>query len=339
LDEIIILCVAPTEVQYVLDLYERNVDKYPISIYVINTYNNYQFLKSLDLKLKKLEYLCNSPTFRKSSLVKIVKEYFHLKYIFRNHFSHYEKCEVYYFNHYTSWLSFSIVGRLSRYNKCIFYDHFDVSLSGKSVNLTQLKWKIKLSVYKIVSGIELGWSKVGEHIMLEFQYEKYQIWKQPAPVPHTDLYKKYSCKIKDVLPNTILLFETAENYEVNFKSYRHDLTQILSYLIERGFKIHLKPHPRLESSGFLYPFIQQQLPSFIPGEFLSLSNYICVMGVSTRALANTSLSIASISLLEIFEYTTEEQKSFLRKYLNEQSNNRILFPKSLTEIDELIKTK
>ena len=58
--DIIILCVASADVQYALDIFERNNAFARISIYIINNNSIYKYIQSLGLKLHKLKLISES---------------------------------------------------------------------------------------------------------------------------------------------------------------------------------------------------------------------------------------------------------------------------------------
>lgn len=335
--EIIIFCGPPADGQYTLDIYEKNKDRAKISIFIISNKKNYNFIKSLGLNLEKLVLITSSEGFTKKNPYKILKEKIFSEKTYFKYFKHLVGNEVYFFNHYASWKTFTFVSRLAKNNTCIFWDHFDSSLKGILQERVDLRRKLLQKIYEFLANTKFRWAKLDKFVALEFPYEEYNIKKIEAEQPSKDLYERYSYKCASVKKRSVLLFESAENYEVDYVNYSITMEKIANSLKNEGFDIYLKPHPQVGCSSFLEKYATEIIPDYIPGEFINLDDFIGILGIVTLTIAKIAKNAGkeTISLINLFNFKEESRKDYFTNYLIDQSKGKIKFVKS---IDELIHT-
>ena len=133
-------------------------------------------------------------------------------------------------------------------------------------------------------------------------------------------------KDRDILVVT----ERFEHYVNNIRV----LDSVLSLLDNK--RTILKTHPiDPDYTGVTrFDFIPREIPS----ELLMSHPWKYVIGVESHSLIRASkwTTATVISLLELFDYKNPERKTELIKWHTEGSNGQTLFPKTLSEFEELI---
>lgn len=134
------------------------------------------------------------------------------------------------------------------------------------------------------------------------------------------------------MQNSILFFESNEGNSHIIVNYEETLRNIINWLTETGATIYIKPHPRIGHSKFLEEYNSVRiLPEYIPGEFISYGEFSAIVGISTVAIAKIAhiSDISVYSLLDIFKFNDVLQKEIYRKYLIDQSDNKVKFVNNL----------
>ena len=329
---IIMFCQAPADIQYALSIYEREKSKSKISIFCINVEGMYKFLYSLDLKLEKLVFI---PYLRNISIKKphaVIKEKIRIKQIYNKYFKDTMKNKIYIFSHFEDWITFYFLTHLYKKNKVIFIDHYDsASISNLRNRKNTLKDYIILLMYKYLTGIRFNFLEMGGFKKLEFPYEKYGIKKIESINVDDKIFEKHSYKNNSSQGNNILLFESDHSKIKTIEKYNEKTIEIVKELKNKGYKIYLKPHPRLGYSKYLKKYVYKVLPDFIPGEFLDSKKFNAILGLETSALVlHAKRGNGNVySLINLFIFSNKIQKDNYKKYLNTLSEGKIKFIDSL----------
>jgi hypothetical protein len=334
--KIIIFSQTPSDIALVLSLYEKFKGE-DIEIYVRKHRFNFKFLRDLKLKVSRLTFI---PFPTKLSLkmpwrALTVKQ--SIKKGYKKYFSEIPEAEVYFFSHYFDWLTAGYIAKLSKKNNVILIDHYDRDAHGDpriaSKNITDV---YKLFLYRLATGVDfrLVDTKVATKI-LEIPLDKYGIDIQHLPV-RAGIYRKYSypLKLKKDLRKAILFFESDHSSNVNIKDYEATMCNILKILRWGGYGIYLKPHPRLGHSFFIGKYVDEFLPSEIPGEFIDLEPFEFVMGVETTAISRIAKTNRNRSycLLNLFSFRDSGQKMAYIDYLRCQSDDKLRFLEDLQDL-------
>jgi len=102
-------------------------------------------------------------------------------------------------------------------------------------------------------------------------------------------------------------------------------------------KIVVKEHQKkFDGYGKMKTF--DTVPNFIPAEFILRHPWKLVIGIESTSLSSaTHFSNAEvISLIDMFCYEDEEVYENLKKFLTKESNGKILFPKSIAQLEEML---
>lgn len=324
--EIILLCSAPADIPHVLSLYHENRKKFNISIIVTNVYNVYKFLVSLALDLSRLDFIAYSKNFSLYNPIVILKEKIRLQLYYNKYFTDLPDVDVYFFSHFYDWITFSFVGKLSITQTVYFIDHYDHILSSNTQQTT-IKDKIRLVLFEFITGVKLRWFYSGTIKKLEFLYENFKIKRIVSKDINEDIFEMYSQKVYSDARASILLLESDLSVDERYESYQETIFNIIEVLVNNGFNVCLKPHPRLGYSKILEKHIYMKLPDYIPGEFIDVSDFTAIIGVSTVLLATLARykKVKVYSVLDLFKIKNKKDKELMRKYLVKMSDNKITF--------------
>lgn len=335
-NRIIIFCQAPSDVQYVLSLYEKHKADRKISVFVINVESIYHYFQSLNLNLESLifiPYPKNVPLLDFTELIKIRKE---LKNNYNKYFQNLQEQTVYFFSKYFDWLTAYFVSIIVRSNNVFIIDHSGETFSGiKKINGPMIIYRKLL--FKYLTSINFSFFKMQSTIMMSFQIENYHIEKKSLELDPF-VIKKYKVTTATNKEKSVLLFENNQSAYDFYSDYEHQMTDIVNVLIKYGYKIYLKPHPRQGYSDFLKPSIENILPAEIPGEFFNPDDFSFIAGVDTNSAAFFAKDYQdkTLSLLELFKFKREDEKERFRQTQIKISKGNIHFVPSITELMKII---
>jgi len=336
--KIILFCQAPADIQYALTIYEREKKRSKISIFCINVEGMYKFLYSLDLKLEKLVFIPYLKNFSFKKPHAVIKEKLRIKQIYNQYFVNIKNSRIYFFSHFCDWITFSFLAKLYNKNEIVFIDHYDSTATISRINFRNKKNSVKDSVillmYEYLTDIKFNFFILEGAKTLEFPYEKYNIKKIKLLNVDEKIYRKYSFKIDISQDNPILLFESDYSKNNIFTDYNKKIIEIVKELKNKGYKIYLKPHPRI---GFLKPlkkYVYKVLPDFIPGEFIDLKKFNAILGLETNALVSHAKrgNKNVYSLINLFNFSKKIQRESYKIYLNNLSEGKIKFIDSLDSL-------
>lgn len=335
--EVILFCQAPKDVQYCLTIYEQQNKKCDISIFVINIEGIYKFFIELNLDLKQLVFIPINDIFTDRNPLIIVKEFIRVKRIKRKYFHDRLNCNVYFFYTVFDWVTAALVTYLSKKNKVTFVgidnpadQSFSRSFSAYSISCVILLY--------FITGIKFHFLKHNFGNILNFNYFDYPIVRNNNCFNFNDsVFKKYCYKPKVTKPS-IFLFENKQDEYDFYKNYESTLKIILDIFCEK-FNVLIKPHPRQGYTEIIDDYTNVEfISTYIPGEFLDLSEMKYIFGIDTTALAAFSKENPSkvFCLLTLFEFNDINKKNYQINHLNLLSENKIKYIKDLDTLKKII---
>lgn len=332
MNEIIIFCQAPADIQYALSVYNKYKNCSVISIFCIHVEGVYKFLFSLNLDLRKLIFIPYTKGISKREPLHILKERRRLNKLFRKHFINIIGHELYFFSHLYDWVLYGIFAKLYKNNKIYLIDHYGFTSDKFSKVNNTIKLVIDLLIYRFITGIYLDVYTINGSPILTLPIFKYNVEKIDVPQDLKEILIKYKQNIP-INPKSILVFDNGTLDKNWIPNYEQTIISIIHIFIQMNIKVYIKPHPRTGFTKSLKIYAEI-LPSYIPGEFLPVENFIGVFGISSTALGKLATVYTKIySMMDLFSYANESEKDYFKKYLIEQSNNNIIF---LRQIEELV---
>jgi len=315
---IIIFSQAPRDLRYIIELVNSLATKINLTIYVINLKTNYDYLNSINLNARII-YLKTSIN---RNIFDFIRNYFILLNIHYKYFKNINCYEVYYFSGVYDYVVPYIIERLKRKNTIYFIDIYKHIFNRKKICL---KDRIKELFISLLLNVKFQYVYIGTNKI-------YRCLISDVSVKEIILNKsKYICNFDNISINTILLFETDVKTTPYYKNYEEDLKKIIEVL-EKKFKIYIKPHPRLGYTKLLENYNVKILPQNIPGEFININNFLYILGMHSTILADIAINNSKVySLLNLFSMEKQNYLT-LKKYLDIHSNNRIKYLNCLDDL-------
>jgi hypothetical protein len=201
---------------------------------------------------------------------------------------------------------------------------------------------------KIAMGIELVYitdNQGNPCLRLDNEYlSKHNIKKYPVDKTFEDL-------LFDVIKKSKSSYKMVDNLIIDEGPLKSMLkTNTLKNLLENVLEIPadfaIKRHPYSSlipyNSDYYKVFEEyEKVPDYIPAELLLNNvrkNVISMLSFALHIAAQFD-HINAISLLELVDWKDKKSKEFRKNYLIEKSNNKILFPKNIEELAEILLKK
>ena len=333
--EIIIFCQAPADIQYALAIYDRNRNNTRISIFCINVEGMYKFISSLNLNLKKLIFIPYVIDISIKKPVDIFTERNRIKRLFKEYFFEMTEDELYFFSNRYDWVLYSILVKLYKNNKIYLIDHYKyTSVKNIKENFSIKRVIIKL-IYQFITGVYMNSLLSNNKLILSFPIDKFDVKKLATPQNIQKIRNKYQFNGL-IKKRSVLIFESGISDSEMIQNYEQTIYKIIQIFIKHDFNIYIKPHPRLGFTKRLQN-VGKLIPPHIPGEFLPISEFISVFGISSAVIGKLAMDNKNIySIIDCFNFINISNKISYKKYLNEQSNNKIIFISNLKNLRDLL---
>lgn len=337
-ERVVIFCQAPSDIPFFLALYEKFKDSKTIVVYVINVYNNYKFIESLNLDLGGLFFI----PYEYASLSKpwtLFKERKRISLLNAKHFLPLRNVTVYFCSCFEDWLTAYFVRSLAKNNNVYYLGNYDF-IEGdyserKSLNFRRFLLK---SVYLFLTGINFK-VEIVEKIP-EFPYQKYRIEKADLKVDNS-IFIRYGLKLSDSFNNKpVALFFVTPCQDNIFCEESYDINQLklIELLKSRGWCIIVKGHPRLGTPENILGLVDMEIPQHIPAEFIQNDNISICLGIVTTAIVFIAkeTNIPTYSLINLFEFVEPDLSDQFKDYLTGYSDNKVRYFSDLEQFNEVI---
>jgi len=296
----------------------------------------YKFIYELNLDLKQLVYIPINGFISYKNPLLAVKEFIRLKKIKKKYFCDISNCNVYFFYTVFDWITASLVTYLSINNIVTFVGIDNPADQNYRRSFSLYSISSVISLY-LITGIKFHFIKHKFGNILNFNYFDYPIVRNNDCFNfNNDSFKKY-CYKPELIKPSIFLFENKQDGYDFFKDYELTLKVILDILCKK-FNVIVKPHPRQGYTKIIDAYSNIEfIPSYIPGEFLDLSEMKYIFGIDTTALATFSKENPSqvLCLLTLFEFKDINKKNYQINHLNELSENKIKYINDLETLKKL----
>ncbi len=326
MSEIIIFSQAPSDIQYVLHLYQLQVNKKNVKIIVVNVRNNFKYLNTL--KLNAQIYFI--PLVGQKNIFQFIKHVFSLKLIYIKLFSKTFNNKVYFFSPNYDYVTAFLVNKLRLRNTVYFCDIY--SIHGPELNSFFLFLKKQISKYFL--GFNIKFFMNGSSLAYQFVFSNTDINLFYFKV-NNSLIDCFRYKIEsngESKKKSLLLFESNGGLENYFVKYENDLRDVIVYLVDE-YNIFVKPHPRLGYSQVLNDYNLTIIEDFIPSELLSTNDFSIVLGIESTAIASVQHP-KKFSLINIFEFKKTEIKENFKRYLDNLSKPELIYVDSIKDLQK-----
>jgi hypothetical protein len=332
--DILIFVQAAADLRYALDIIDKNRNK-KIQLYVIHVKAIYDFVSSLNLQNVKIDFQ-DYFSFKVKDVRTYLKVKKKLSVFWKKEFSGNSYEAIYFFSRFYDFHTASIIVKLGNKN-VIYYDHYDTAsiINDQKVDkfsLLYFKNKYIAQVVSLISGADF--ISVHRKRYLEFNYKKYGIERRLI----TKLVKvntefKYSTTRSEQSNNVIFLLSPDE-LDMITKDAHLKLKEIIFFLKNQGYKLYLKGHPRLGTPEFYLDFFHEEIPNYVPTEFLSYEEFSFTIGVISSGLVYPSLlnEHKVYSVVNLLEFNINKDKRFFSDFLKEHSKNNVIFVKKPSDL-------
>lgn len=149
----------------------------------------------------------------------------------------------------------------------------------------------------------------------------------------------YSELRSDIVKNNQINIQQCKNLWIDQGSLNNTIdndsfTTIMNRIIFNN-NFAIKEHPKHHNTfsfNNLYKY-----PTYIPAEFLLKNTTNAVISLYSLSLIEASLFTKAVSIIELVEWEDKALKSNIKEMLIKQSNNTILFPEAITELEQILK--
>lgn len=333
-DDLILFFQAPANLPYLLKQYEENVGKKNIYIYVMNVENDYKFIKSLNLDVKKIVFISYEwlvPRYRRTWLTQRKR----VRMVYRQHFKWIKNATIFFYSAVSDWMTFYFVKKLSneRSNDVFYADHYDLLEKRRVKRSLNHAEKLERLMYWFVTGIKMDFNF--NQIMYAMPYQRYNICKIVAEeilstknyqyVPNTDPNRK----------NILFLSNpwSADGHNAK-EAAALETVQFIEHLKKKGFKFIIKGHPRLLLDDRFAEVADEVIPPYILSEFINVDKVdviLCVESCSARYFTEFT-NKPVYSLIYLYKSASEESKDYYAQYLRDVTHGKIKFLQSLDEL-------
>ena len=140
------------------------------------------------------------------------------------------------------------------------------------------------------------------------------------------IYQKYKYRHQIDKLKVILFFDADLSRLKVLTNYKKDLLELIKKIKKRGYYIVNKGHPRIGTSEIIKPFIDEEIPNYIPAEFIDVESFCYVVGILSLSIANLAKNYDNVfSVIEEFEFISEKDKLYYKDFLKQNSYNRLKY--------------
>lgn len=319
----IIFCQAPYDVQYVLSLYDRNIESYNITIIVVNVINNYKFIKSLGLTAK-VYFL---PLNRLNSPISLIKSLMSLNKFYKEKLSFYRGSCVYFFSISHDYVTAILVHKLISKNNVFYMDIYGI----KNAYLDCLRTSFKTYFFEILTGVHIRFfsGRVGsgyDYILSP------SISSIELGVVDVESYKFKPLGDSD--KRKVLIYEGKGEIAHLTTNYHSVLKNVILILSSR-FDVYIKPHPRLGATDLIYDMGVEVIPAEIPAELLDTKDYSIIFGFGSTSIAS-QIHSNKYSLLDLCEFSEKDDVTVFKSYLEGVTSSGFVYLSNIAELKTLV---
>ena len=120
-------------------------------------------------------------------------------------------------------------------------------------------------------------------------------------------------------------FQTKEDYDLMNKN-------IIDELHSLGYIVLVKGHPRIGCNEVALQYSDEEIPSYIPAEFVNLRDFDLAIGFVSTSLCISASEIPSYSVLPMCSIVNKEEADYWKEYLMNNSKERVVLLSSFSEI-------
>ena len=328
---------APADLPFALSIYDdKHRQGKPVELFV-RARSIYEFVRGLPLDGAVVSLLDDGFTSFPKTPRAIVRVRSRLQATYRAHFQAVPG-EAYFFTPLMDVTTSCFVSRLARRCPVFLADHY--RLRDPELTRWGPKTWAKWSLLKFITGVGFAFcvrDEIDRAIYAVLPHERFGI---KLIEPHIDprVVERYRFRTHPAPGRAALLFVWDDD-EVGFlREPRESFRWMANCLLGQGFRVYIKPHPRLGHPGFLERMNVRILPAGVPAEFLDLEQFDVRVGVDSLALARTAVASGSpsVSLVNVVGFRDSTTPGRIRQWLDQHAQRQILYPGTEAEFISLL---
>ncbi len=330
---------APADLAYALSILDdKHRQGKPVEL-LVRARSIYEFVRGLPLDGAVVSLLDDGFTSFPKTPRAIVRVRSRLQATYRAHFQT-APGEAYFFAPLMDVTTCYLVSRLASRCPVFLADHYrfrDPRLARWGPK-TLAKW----SLLKFITGVSFTFCVRQELDGATYSVLPHERFGIELIDPHIDphVVERHRFRIDSVSGRTAVLFVWDDEGVRFLQDPRESFGWMVDCLLRQGFRVYIKPHPRLGHPGFLERMNVRLLPAGVPAEFLDPEQFDVRVGVDSLALARTAVASASpsVSLVNIVGFRDPATPGRIRQWLDQHGEGRIVYPGTETGFISLLET-
>ena len=328
---------AAADLAYALSIYDaRHRERKPVELFV-RARSVYEFVRGLPLDGARVGLLEDGFTSFPKTPRAILGARNRLRASYGERFEE-APGEAYFFTPLMDVTTSYFVSRLASRCPVFLADHYRL----RDPRLTRWgpKTLAKWSLLKFITGVSFAFCVREELDCATYPvlpHEQFEI-KRLEPQIDRDVVERFRFRIESVPGRTAVLF-VWDDEEVRFlRDPQESFRWMTNCLLGQGFRVYVKPHPRLGHPGFLDRMNVRILPAGVPAEFLDLGQFDLRVGVDSLALARTAVASGSpsVSLVNVVGFRDSDTPGKIRHWLDQHAEGQIVYPGTATEFISML---
>jgi hypothetical protein len=362
--EIVIVCQSYPQISLALCVVIQNYDKLPITIFVVGNENLYRFFQTVNRKHFQSQLnVINIPHYprrmsRKKGIIKnllyavpdIFGERRYIKKVYARHFARIREAQVYFFSRYFTDYAFYLLNRLDRNNQLVLipataFDALPIRIAAPA---SIMEWALLIAM-KMIFGREIALGKIEDRVYHRFasmpdKFVVERVTQVFGKDEREELLRGFNLSqfgIFDASQYRVIYFDRnlLESSSVpSVSGLEKEFTDIFN-VVTKHFppeQIARKYKPgRSDTEDKAMIRVGDILDDYIPAELLYNDKVKVYLGITSHALANVEQGVA-VSLAYLITFKDEKRRDQSVNTMIQRSHSRILFPKTLDELDQIL---
>lgn len=194
-----------------------------------------------------------------------------------------------------------------------------------------LKWKLKRIFFSYFLEYKLRLQTVvTPALAIDIGYYRYPLF-DGSDISICDKYQ-YTPKMEKGKKALVFASEYVDIFK-DRNDYVNVFVSCVRYLKEKGYIVYLKGHPRIGTLDEATKVADNEIPSYIPAEFINYTSFDCAFGLTSSAICSSSFHVASYSLLPLTKLVDDVRYSDWCVYLDKTSNGHVRYLHSFDDIN------
>lgn len=195
---------------------------------------------------------------------------------------------------------------------------------------------LQLILFRICYNVPIKLSKISSSLVTQLNLSKFNNFSNFSVASYSEDFEDVKTKLimeNQIKLNPIRNVFIEQSFGLNDSIIEKKTYEIVLECLS-NFEVSIKPHPNNKLKKPLSNITV--LPGYLPVEFLFSNVTNAVISVNSLSLINASKNnnLYAISIMELLRWKDNNYKIKTKEFLINKSGNKILFPKTLFELEE-----